>query len=162
MKTLKLFIAAGLLILLGSCSSNNADKVYEKIGKSEPLTEQDYGVMIDYVADFAQKAQKIQGEINNYASNSEEGMKAMTKLQDLVSEYKYYDLFSEKIVSCTQDEIGKENVDKINKYSELTWFVVPGWAVFETNPNVEGFIEETPTSDSDSEAIATGSGQIVK
>lgn len=161
MKTLKLIALAVMALMLSACANDQAKKVADKIAADQPLTQADYAVMIDYCGEYAQKAQPIQDAIDNLPDASDKAAADVSKLADLTDKYPYLDEFSRKISTCTQKEIGEDNVNKINSYASYTWFTVPEWAQINTDPNVEGFIEQMPDTDT-SNVIATGEGEMVK
>lgn len=161
MKALKLFLFAAVALVFAACGADEAKKVAEKISANQPLTESDYTVMINYVGDYAKEAQPIQDAIDNLPDASEKADADTRKLADLTEKYPYFDIFSQKISTCTEAQVGKENADKINSYAGYTWFTAPDWSQIPTDPGVAGMIEEMPQSDS-SGVIASGAGEAVK
>lgn len=149
------FMAVGLL--LAACGSGGADKVEQKIKNGEQLTESDYTVIIKYCGEFAEEAQKIQDEINDIPAEAAGQTELEEKMATLAEKYPYTVEFSEKITNSTKEEIGEKNVALVNKYAPLMWFSAPDWADIGSAVNVDGFIEDMPTTDT-SGVISTGDG----
>lgn len=164
MKIVKIFAFVALLFVMGlsACDGNdNASKVASKIKNGEKLTQDDYTEMIDYCGKYAKAAQKIQDEINALPGESEEVGKLENKMTDLSSQYPYTTEFFEKLTSSTKEEVGEGNVKLINEYASLMWFSAPDWATIDEDPDVVGFIEDMPSTDS-AGVISTGDGDEVK
>lgn len=162
MKTIKFSsLIAFLLLFIAACSSDGAKKVADKINSGVTLSQEDYTVMIDYCGQYATEAQKYQNKIDALPDTAQEATKDVEELASLSSEYPYLDLFNKHIASCTKEEIGSANVDRINKYASLIWFEAPDWATVIRDPNLDGFIEDTPTAGTDSGVIATDAGEAV-
>lgn len=161
MKAIKTFtLLTLLLIFVSACAGDSAKKVADKINSGMPLDKQDYSVMIDYCGKYATEAQKYQNQIDLLPDTAVEATKDVEALSDLTSDYPYLDMFNKKLAVCTAEEVGKENVDKINRYASLIWFAAPDWATVIDNKGVEGFVEDTPELANDT-VIATGDGVAV-
>lgn len=161
MKIMKVFAALALVLLMGACGGGDkAGKVNEAIQSGAQLSEQDYSVMIDYCGEYAEKAQEMQDKINTLAPESQEAVSLLGDLASLSGKYPYLKVFSDKISSATQAEVGEENVAKINKLAYLTWFASPEWADVAQNADVEGSIVDMPQADS-AGVIAGGDGEAV-
>lgn len=158
MKILKLFTFIVAILIMAACgNSGEAGKVASKINAGERLTPADYTVMIDYCGKYAKEAQNIQDRINDLPVDSEESENLNEEMSTLADKFAYSTLFFDKITTCTQQEIGAENVALVNKYAPLMWFSAPEWASIGGDVDVEGFIEEMPSSDS-SKVISDGDG----
>lgn len=161
MKILKFLSLTLLAAVFMSCSGNDAKKVAEKLNAGEQLSQKEYGVAIDYCGKFAEKAENIQALIDALPDGSPEAGKEAGKLADLKDSYPYLDLFGKAIQTATQEQVGTDNVSKINKYAPLVWFNAPAWATIVTDPDAVGFVEETPQNDSDTTIIAGSTGVTV-
>lgn len=161
MKIFKIMALAVFCVLMAACGGDKAAQVASRIDKGEQLTKQDYTVMIDYCGEYAEAAQKLQDKINTLAPTSDEAWKLTNQISDLGGKYPYAGQFFDKISNCTQDEIGAENVMRINKLAMLTWFSAPEWADDTDNANVEGSIVDMPSTDT-AGVIAGGDGEAVQ
>lgn len=158
MKILKIFTFIIACLIMAACgNSGEAGKVASKINAGERLSQADYTVMIDYCGKYANEAQKIQDRINALPVDSEESEKLNEEMLTLADKFAYTTLFFDKITTCTQEEVGPDNVALINKFAPLMWFSAPEWASIGGDENVEGFIEEMPSSDSTG-VISSGDG----
>lgn len=158
MKILKIFTFVAVCLLMAACgNSGDVSKVASKIKADEQLTQADYTVMIDYCGKYAQEAQKIQDQINNLPADSEESEKLNDEMAALTDKFPYTTEFFEKITTCTQEEIGPDNVALINGFAPLMWFSSPEWANIGGDVNVAGFIEDMPSTDTTG-VISTGDG----
>lgn len=161
MKTLKIFTFIVACIIMTACGgSDEAGKVASKISSGEQLSQADYKVMIDYCGKYATEAQKIQDKINSLPVDSEESEKLNEEMATLADKYAYSTQFFDKITTCTQEEVGADNVALINKYAPLMWFSAPEWASIGGDVDVEGFIEDMPSTDTTG-VISTGDGVTV-
>lgn len=164
MKKIMTILTVFLSVILASCSGNGVDPktVAEKISAGEPLTEADYSVMIDYCADYAQKAQPYFDITNSGVSTtSKEYASASESLADMMSKAVYLDTFRTAIENASPEALGKENVKKIEGFSKLEAFPLPALSdSVMLNPDVVGDIEEMPTTDTTG-VIANGDGEVV-
>ena len=163
MKTLKLILAA-MLIMAGASACSNKDeaaRVAEKIEKGDPLTQGDYTAMIKYVGDFATKAQPVQNRINNMSADNPEASRLTAQIDSMRNTLPYLELFTGTICKASQSEIGKDNVDLVNKYAPLEWFTSPDWATVSELPGVAGEIVETPAPGQDTAVVAGAVDQEV-
>lgn len=162
MKAIKfLSVIAVAMLFFVACSGDDAKKVADKINSGITLSQSDYGVMIDYCGKYATEAQKYQNQIDMLPDSAAEATKDVEALAALGDEFPYLDMFNSKIAACTPEEVGKANVDKINRFASLIWFQAPDWATAIDDPNLDGFIEQMPAQDSDSAVISTGVGEAV-
>lgn len=149
-------------MLISACGSSDAAKeVASKIESGDQLTQQDYGVMVDYCGKYAEEAQKLQDKINVLAPTSEESAKLTDEIAALGSKFPYASQFFDKLGNCTKQEVGEANAEKINRLSSLTWFTAPDWAAVAEDSTVVGDIVEMPSEDT-SGVIAVGDGEVVK
>lgn len=165
MKTLKLFLIAALAVVAVSCAGSRDKEINDKIAAGEQLTPDEWTVVIDYLGHYAEEAQPLQDAIDNEsAQTADANGKNAGKLADLTAKYQYLDSFTGALTAATEAEIGADNVRAVNKYSQYPAFPAPAWATVNTNPNVEGMIEQMP-SDSSKVAdtvVAQGDGEMVK
>lgn len=162
MKALKLFTFLVVCMLMTACGGSDAAKeVASKIESGDQLTQQDYGVMVDYCGKYAEAAQKLQDKINLLSPTSEESAKLTDDVAALGSKFPYAAQFFDKLGNCTKEEVGETNVDKINRLSSLTWFTAPDWAGVAEDSTVVGDIVEMPAEDT-AGVIAVGDGEVVE
>lgn len=164
MKSLKILLIAALAVVAGACSKNEptAAEVAAKIDAHQALSESDYSVMIDYCGDYAKNAQHYFDLINEQPSDStQEYMRAANELAALRAANPYLDMFQTAIYAANDDQLGKENVEKVNKFSKYIAFPLPeGSGPNLTQPNVEGEIMDMPDSDT-AGVIAAPDGEAV-
>ena len=164
MKALK-FICMGLLgLVMSACSNGNLTpaEVAAKIDSHEPLTEADYSVMIDYCGDYAKNAQKYYDVINAQPNDSTaEYSDAANDLASLRASSPYIDIFRTAIYAANDDQIGAENVKKVNEYQKYEAFPLPDGSGESLNiPGEVGVIEDMPNSDTTG-VIADPDGIVV-
>lgn len=161
MKIVKVFALLLICLVAGACSNDEAKKVAAKISDGQQLDQNDYTVMVDYCAKYAEEAQKLQDRINVLSPTSEEAGKLTDEVAALSGKFPLASGFFDKISNATEQEVGPENVERINKLASLTWFVAPEWADAGDNSDVVGDIVEMPDSDT-AGVIAAGDGEAVK
>ncbi|MCM1291687.1 MAG: hypothetical protein NC201_05920 [Prevotella sp.] len=159
MKAFKLFIMLCFTILMASCGSD-AKSVADKIDQNKPLTQDDYTEIVNYCGKFAKEAQKFQNQIDALPDNSVKASKDNQKLAELKEKFPYLDKFNKALMAATPEQVGNENVRKVNELAQYLWFTAPDWATIQDDPNVSGFIEQTPDSDT-SNVIAGSAGEVV-
>ena len=152
-------------VLLGACAGKEDANIASKIEGGETLTKNDYTVLVDYCVKYATDAQKYQDIINAAPSaDSQEAIDATNEIEALGTKYQYADMFFKCLDKSTPEQIGKENVQKVNDNASLDYFMAPSWATIKTSDNVEGFIEETPSvaATDSTGVISEGDGEVVK
>ena len=160
--TIKVFAALAFALLTMSCSNtDDAAGVAARIENGEALTEQDYGVMIDYCGKFAQEAQRIQDDINAEPNMSAKATTDTDRMATLADSFKFLDTFGKALNNADASKVGSANVEKMQKYASYEWFPMPEWMPAEGAPGVVGDIVEMPGNDTDS-VIATGAGEVVE
>lgn len=156
-------VALMLLFVAVACQQKlpAPEEVNAKIQDKEALTQADYTTMIDYCGEYAKKAQQYQNIINAEPNDSTpSSIDAQSALSTLYGEYPYLDQFSQVIYSSTNDEIGADNVKKVNEYAKYSAFPLPQGSGANLNqPGVVGDIEDMPQDSG--EVIATGDGEAV-
>lgn len=160
MKKIHILITLALMAVFGlmSCGhkteiEKKADSVAEKIDKGEPLTELDYNVMIQYVGDFAQKAQPFDDSIIN-----EKGIDdAQRQLDSLKEKYPLVDKFRNSIHDALVADLGPDNVTLINHFGHYIEFTIPaGMSVGSGDFGVGGMEVATPPAGDSNGVIAGG------
>ncbi len=150
MKKIQLLLLAVVAVLVTACGGGTAsmDKLAEKIQSGEQLTQSEYGEIIKYCGDFASKAQVVQDKIDNLPTDSPEVTALNTQLNSIKSQFPLANDFFGALAKATPEQVGEENVKKVDELATMTWFDAPAWASITTDPGTAGFIEETPASDS--------------
>lgn len=151
---------ATIIVMTALCSCTHkselekqADSVAEKIDKGVPLTETDYSVMIQYVGDFAQKAQPIDDTIINDDSNPD----AQRQLDSLKERYPLVDKFRNTIHDALVADLGPDNVTLINHFGHYLEFTIPaGMSVSSGDFGVAGMEVATPPAGDSNGVIAGG------
>ena len=157
-----LFVMAFMAVIgLASCENPNkeADAVAQKLQAGEQLSEQEITDLINYVGEYAKKAQgDVDDEING--TDTEQAHVDMEKLNE---EYKYVDLFRNYLKNVDFTTLSNENLELIGNYAHYEEFTVPAKMDFSVDPaeKAAGFIEEGATTDS-SAVIATDVPQAVE
>ncbi|MDE6408983.1 MAG: hypothetical protein K2K81_01880 [Muribaculaceae bacterium] len=162
-KLMTFMMMAVMCLIMASCGSKNDPKaVADKIAAGEPLTEADYSAMIDYCADYAQKAQPYFNILNSGVdTTSKEYADATNELATMATDAVYLDAFRNALFSANAQQLGEKNVKKMEEFSSLEAFPISDISnTGMMNPNVVGDIEEMPASDT-SNVIATGDGEVV-
>ncbi len=164
MKSLKSFKMLLLLMVAGvmftACgSASEAEKVNQKIEKGEALAESDYTVMIDYMGQFAEKAQPIQDNINNLPAEDPKAAPYQEELDKLKESYPLLKTFTETLAKATPEQVGQENVALVDKYAGYEWFTAPDWATINTDPAIGGIELQAPN---DSNGVVAGAVDELK
>lgn len=143
-----MFAALAAVFMMTSCS--NADEaagVAKKIQAGDALTQAEYTTVIDYLGNFAEKAQPIQDQINNLPYGDPKAATFQKQLDELKEKNTYLELFNSTLAKAPQATLGADNVALVNKYAGYEWFTAPDWATIQTNPEAAGLEVETPESD---------------
>ena len=151
MKKIKAIALFSLLTVLGLASCQQTEEracqdVANKIQNNEALTDDDYTRMIEYVGDYAQKAEQY--VVND---NSEQ---LQGELQQLNKEYPLVDTFRNCIKNTPLDKFNSDNMALLQKYGGLTEFDVPEGMTLQTDKDAAGLIVETPQNQQDSAVVA--------
>ncbi len=156
-----LFAALAAVIMFASCSkADQASEVARKIEAGDTLTQAEYTTVIDYLGDFAQKAQPIQDKINNLPYGDPQATDLQKELSALKEKNGYFDLFKSVLESAPQSSLGADNVALVNKYAGYEWFASPSWATIQTDPEAAGLEVQTP--DSDTTGVVAGAVDELK
>lgn len=134
--------------MMTSCS--NADRaadVAKKIQAGETLNQEEYTAVIEYLGNFAEKAQPIQDEINNLPYGDPKAATYQEQLDKLKESNKYLELFNSTLAKAPQASLGADNVALVNKYAGYEWFTAPDWATIQTDPEAAGLEVQTPDTD---------------
>lgn len=146
MKKLTLIMLSALMLSLTACSSKEeAQNVAKKIESGQTLSKSDYTVILDYLGDFATKAQPLQDKINNADSPTPE---LDSQLAELRADYPLVDRFNQTIQKANPDLLGADNMALLNRYAPLEWFTAPTWFTDMPDPDIAGEVVEAPTEDS--------------
>ena len=143
LKYLLLVVVAG--VMFTACGSgDDASKVAEKIKSGQTLTQDDYKVLINYVGEFATKAQVYQNNIDNGV----DAAKNQDELNTLKQGDEYLSLFEQTLKNATAEEVGADNIKLINSFTGDLWFDAPSWATVSTPaPEIGGIEMESPAAD---------------
>lgn len=141
MKKIKTFAVCSVLALmgLGACQQTEeraCQDVANKIESNEVLTNDDYTRMIEYVGEYAQKAQEA---VVNDPSGEMQGV-----LETLQKEYPLVDTFRECIKNTPMDKFDENNLALLQKYAGLTEFTAPEGMTMQTDPQAAGLEVATP------------------
>lgn len=142
--TLMTVVLATLGLMSCSPTSQEAEKgekaLAEKIINKEPISQDDYSVMIDYVGEYAKKAQNyLDMEING-----ENNQEASDELAKLNQEYEFVKTFRDCIAATPSTELNEKNLEKVAKYAGLIEFTAPQGYTIVTNEEAAGMEEQTP------------------
>ena len=155
MKKIHLFLIAVVALIAAACSpASEADGIARKISKGDALSQSEYTAIIDYCGDYAKKAQTIQQQIDNLSSDSPELSKLNAELESVKKAYPLTGEFFKALANATPEEVGEQNVKKVDEYSAMIWFDAPSWASEELDPKAAGLIEDVAPAAADSAIIA--------
>lgn len=145
-----IFVAALAMagaISLWSCQESTEKQentIVNKIEAGEALTQDDYSVMIDYVGEYAEKAQKyVDMEIND-----ENLAQAATELNNLNKEYPDLIVYRNYLRLTPSSALSADNLEKVGKYAGYVEFTAPSGYTLETAPSSDAGMEvEAPPVD---------------
>ena len=163
-KIMTFMMMAVVCLIMASCGSKTDPKaVADKIAAGEALTEADYTTMIDYCANYAEKAQPYFDVLNSgAATDSKEYADATNQLATMASEAVYLDIFRSAITAADAAQLGENNVKRVDELSKYEAFPIADVSDSGMlNPDVVGDIVDMPSNDS-SNVIATGDGEVVE
>ena len=143
MKKIRTIAACAVMALIGltACqetSERACQDVANKIESNEMLTNDDYTRMIEYVGEYAQKAQEY---VVNDNSEQLQGV-----LEQLQKEYPLVDTFRNCIKNTPIDKFDADNMALLQKYAGLTEFTAPEGMTLQTNTEAAGLEVATPDS----------------
>lgn len=131
---------------LSSCqetSEKTEKNLSYKIENHEALTPDEYSTIIDYVGEYAEKAQPfVDMQING--TNLEEASAGMTKLNE---EYPFVTEFRNCIRFTPSSALSSENLEKVAKYAGYIEFSAPSGYTLQTDSETAGLEEATPDTD---------------
>lgn len=161
MKKISIMLSAVALTAaaLVSCTETTAKQeqtIAYKIENKDALTPEDYSAMIDYVGEYAEKAQKyVDMQING--ENLSEAAEGMSKLNE---EFPFVNTYRNCIRFTAASSLSPENLEKVGKYAGYIEFSAPsGYTLQTAAPNEAGLIESTPDT---TNGVVAGSVDNVK
>lgn len=136
-------VLAGMSLVSCVESSEKQEKALAyKIENHEELTSDDYSTMIEYVGEYAEKAQKyVDMQING--DNLSEAAEGMAKLKE---EYPLLDVYRNCIRFTAASELSPENLKKVGEYAGYIEFTAPSGYTLQTDPKAEGMEVAAPDS----------------
>lgn len=143
-----MFVALLGLVACQQTEERACQDVADKIQNNQELTSDDYTRMIEYVGEYAEKAQDY--VVND---NSEQ---LQGELQRLQKEYPLVDLFRTCIANTPADKFDADNLSLLQKYGGLTEFTMPADMSISTDAKAAGLEVATPDSGVDNGVIAGG------
>lgn len=138
---------------LSSCTEpreREEEAIAVKIQNKEKLTDKDYTVMIEYVGNFAEKAQPVIEDIIN-GNNVEEAQK---QLDVLKAEYPAVNLFRDCIKLSPASAFNADNLALLQKYGNYIEFTMPLSIAYQTLPGTAGLEIQTPQDSANSVVAA--------
>lgn len=141
MKKLGLICCLALFgaLLMTSCGGAGTaaqDKsIEDKLENGGELTTEDYSRMINYVGEFARKAQTYAESTNPQAAE---------ELAQLRDEYPYLMMFRDCIENTPVDKLTDSNLAEVAKYAGLIEFSTPIGYDISTNPEAAGIEVAVP------------------
>lgn len=146
MKKISIFYLMAMLLTIGivSCdeSAQKDQNIANKIEQKEALNEDDYSRIIEYVGEYAKKAQKyVDMQIND--QNNAEATQGMDALKE---EYPLVDTFRNCLKDTPASQLSPANLEKVGKYAGLIEFTAPAGYEIQTNAKAAGLEEATPDS----------------
>ena len=114
-----------------------------KIENHEALTADDYSIMIGYVGEYAEKAQKyVDMQING--TDLEEAAAGMQKLNQ---EFPYLNLYRNCIRFTPSSSLNADNLEKVGQYAGYVEFSAPAGYTIQTDSEAAGLEEAIPATD---------------
>ena len=148
MKKIGIFCAAALFAAasLASCqetSEKQEQNLSYKIENGEALTADEYSQIIDYVGEYAEKAQKyVDMQINGTdLAEAAAGFKKLNEEFPFVSEYRTCLRFT------PASSLSEENLEKVGKYAGYVEFTAPSGYTIGTDQEAAGLEVQTPDTD---------------
>lgn len=143
MKKIRFVLALSIMAVFGLVACHGTEEgacqdVANKINNHEELTNDDYTRMIEYVGEYAEKAQQYV-----VAADDAENQAALQKLQE---EYPLVNLFRDCIKQTPADKFDSDNKALIEKYGGLVEFTMPESMSLTTDPDAAGVLVESPDS----------------
>lgn len=153
-----LFIGAGLSSCQESREKQDKTIIY-KIENKDSLSSEDYGRMIQYVGEYAEKAQKYLDMQNADATSTE----AAEGLATLKEEYPHVDIFRNCIRETPLSVFDESNLKEIGKYAGYIEFDVPnGYEIQTAGPDAAGFEVESQPGDSSGQVQSVEEEKVVQ
>ena len=148
MKKIGIMLTAAILAAIGiSSCQESAEKTQKaiayKIENKEALTADEYATVIDYVGQYAEKAQKyVDMQING--EDLTEAAAGMKKLND---EYPLVDTYRQCLRFTPCSDLSAENLELVKKYAGYVEFTAPsGYTIQTAGPEMAGLEEAVPDS----------------
>lgn len=161
---MKVMAAFAMIAVMTACGSKapTPEEVNAKIEAGDQLSQADYTAILEYVGDYANKAQSYYDTINVVNDSTEAYTKAADELAALYAKYPYLTTFRNCLQDAPAATFDNKNLELVNKYKNDEAFPLPvGVGASMLNPDVNGMIEDMPGNDS-SKVISTGVGEAVK
>ena len=131
---------------LSSCqesSEKTEQNIAFKIENREALTPDEYSSIIDYVGEYAEKAQPyVDMQING--NDLEEAAAGMEKLNQ---EFPLVNTYRECIRFTPASALTPDNLEKVAKYAGYVEFSAPSGYTIQTTSEAAGLEEATPSTD---------------
>ncbi len=128
MKNIGLILFGVFALILGACSKGTPTpaEVAAKIDSHQVLDQTDYAVIIDYCGDYAKQVEQYFNLINEQATDSTiDYLRASGEIANLRAANPYLDMFQTALYSADKDQMGEENVRKVNEYKRYQAFPLP-------------------------------------
>lgn len=130
---------------LSACQESSAkqeNNIAFKIDNGEQLTADEYSTIIDYVGEYAEKAQKyVDMQINgDDLTEAAKGMKALD------AEFPYVNVYRNCIRFTPSASLSPENLEKVAQYAGYVEFTAPSGYTISTS-DAAGLEEQAPSTD---------------
>lgn len=152
----KFGIFAMMAFIVGLCFSscgerreNLDDAIASKIEQKEALTGEDYARMIQYVGEYAEKAQNY--VVNG--TNTPEEQEAFSKLN---AEYPLLDTFRQCIAGTPIADFTPDNLQLMQQYAGYLEFSAPAGFTIQTDPGAAGLEVQSPEGNSADTGVVAG------
>lgn len=157
MKKIGFLATAALAAVIGLSSCQGArenmdESISNKIENKQTLTSTDYTRMIEYVGEYAEKAQKYL-DMQILDTQSTEAKEGLAQLNE---EYPFVDEFRKAIATAPLTNFSEDNLNLIQKYAGYLEFSAPAGFNIQTNPEAAGMEVEAPDVNPDSTAVVAG------
>lgn len=124
----------------GTGTQKEDNEICTKIQNKEALAPDDYTIIINYVGEYAEKAQ-------DYVVNAPLDEEKTAEFDKLKAEYPCVDIYRDCIKATPLDAFTPEQMQLIEKYAGYIEFAAPEGFNIQTEPDAAGLEMQTPTTE---------------
>lgn len=138
-----LMMAMAMVLSFTSCSEpkeRQEEAVATAIQSNDKLTNDQISIIINYVGEYAEKAQPLYDDIINGQNDSIAGV----KIKELGEQYPALNLFRNRIKTLPKSWLNEDNMKLLQKYGQYLEFSMPASVSLQTLPGTAGLEMQTP------------------